>query len=154
EVAIKFMLPDSVADSEARSRFLREARNAVRLRSEHVARILDIGSMPDGSPYIVMEHLHGQDISVLLQQFGPLGYEVIADLVIQTCDALAEAHALGIVHRDLKPGNLFLTHAHDGSQVLKVLDFGISKSTAADAQITQTSAVMGSPAYMSPEQLY
>jgi len=141
-------------DPEVVSRFEREARAAVRLRSEHVARILDVGRLDSGSPYIVMEYLEGQDLAGLLAQRGPLDLATACDYVIQACDAIAEAHALGIVHRDLKPGNLFLATTSHGQQTIKVLDFGISKSQAAgDQSMTRTQAVMGSPGYMSPEQM-
>lgn len=155
-VALKFMLPSALGDAEAVGRFLREARAAVRLKSEHVARVLDVGSLDDGAPYIVMEFLEGEDIGALVRRRGALPVAETTELVLQACEALAEAHALGIVHRDLKPPNLFLTRAADGSPVVKVLDFGISKSTdVADAQLalTRTTAVMGSPLYMSPEQM-
>lgn len=153
-VALKFIRREALGNLEVVSRFEREARAAVRLKSEHVARIIDVGRLDSGSPYIVMEYLEGQDLSSLLHQQRALPVALACDFVIQACDAIAEAHALGIVHRDLKPGNLFLANTSHGQQAIKVLDFGISKSqTAGDPSMTRTQAVMGSPGYMSPEQM-
>lgn len=153
-VALKFIRLEALGNTEVVSRFEREARAAVRLKSEHVARIIDVGRLDSGSPYIVMEYLDGQDLSSLIQQQRSLPAAVAADFVIQACDAISEAHGLGIVHRDLKPGNLFLANTSHGQQAIKVLDFGISKSQAGgDANMTRTQAVMGSPGYMSPEQM-
>jgi len=108
-VAIKFVLPDALENAEAVERFIREARAAVRLRSEHVARVLDVGTLKSGAPYMVMELLEGFDLEQVLTREGPLSVERVAQCIIQACEALAEAHSLGIVHRDLKPQNLFLT---------------------------------------------
>jgi serine/threonine-protein kinase len=155
-VAIKFMLPDGFSNPEALARFQREARAAVRLRSQHVARVLDTGTFENGAPYIVMEYLEGTDLSRELEKDGRMSPQAAAEYVVQASDAIAEAHSLGIVHRDLKPSNLFLTRHADGSPLVKVLDFGISKATSlTDVRggITNTSAVMGSPLYMSPEQI-
>ena len=156
-VAVKFLLPQVCANAEAVGRFLREARAAVQLESEHVARVIDVGTLETGAPYMVMEYLVGADLGQVLQTRGPLPIEEVVDYVLQACEAIAEAHALGIVHRDLKPANLFLTQRKDGSALVKVLDFGISKATGDEAAIqpslTATSAVMGSPQYMSPEQM-
>jgi serine/threonine-protein kinase len=154
QVALKFMLAEALARPEMSARFLREARAAVRLRSQHVARILDVGTLETGSPYIVMELLHGLDLEQILAQQARLPPETAVDLILQACDAIAEAHALGIVHRDIKPANLFVTRAPSGAALVKVLDFGISKAQDAQAvNMTQTAAVFGSPAYMSPEQM-
>jgi serine/threonine-protein kinase len=152
-VALKFMLPQALNIAGGVERFLREARAAVRLKSEHVARVLDVGTMRDGSPYIVMEFLDGMDLATVLQRGGPLPTAVAADYVVQACVALAEAHALGIVHRDIKPPNLFLLRRPDGTVHVKVLDFGIAKAPMPDAAVTSTGMVVGSPAYMSPEQM-
>ncbi|MCA9677426.1 MAG: serine/threonine protein kinase, partial [Myxococcales bacterium] len=154
-VAIKFLLPEAMAMRDAVERFVREARAAVRLRSEHVGRVIDVGQFEDGAPYMVMEYLEGADLSQQLGQFGPMPVAVAVDFVIQACEAIAEAHSLGIIHRDLKPGNLFLTRRADGNPMVKVLDFGISKAQHGDASfnLTRTATVMGSPGYMSPEQL-
>jgi serine/threonine-protein kinase len=157
-VALKFLLPEAAERQETVARFLREAQAAVRIRSEHVARISDVGRMPNGSPYMVMEYLSGRDLSEVLEKRGPLPVEVAIEWVLQACEAIAEAHALGIVHRDLKPSNLFLTKRADGSHLVKVLDFGISKAAptsdrASAPSLTRTDGMMGSPLYMSPEQV-
>jgi serine/threonine protein kinase len=155
-VAIKFLLPEALANQEAVARFAREAQAAVRIKSEHVARVTDVGKLENGSPYMVMEYLEGKDLGGLLADQGPLPVESVIEFVLQACEALAEAHAIGIVHRDLKPANLFVIRRPDGSQSVKVLDFGISKRTGLGASgdaMTRTSAVLGSPLYMSPEQL-
>jgi serine/threonine-protein kinase len=148
------MLPEGVRHPRFVERFLREARAAVRLKSDHVARVLDVGTLPSGSPYMVMEYLDGSDLASILESSGPMAIETAVDCVLQACDAVAEAHSLGIVHRDLKPRNLFLTQRNDGRALVKVLDFGISKDrTAADLDLTGTAEIIGSPNYMSPEQL-
>jgi serine/threonine-protein kinase len=157
-VALKFLLPEALANPEAVARFAREARAAVKIKSVHVARVSDVGTLETGAPYMVMEFLHGQDLSAVLRDRGPLPYPDAVEFVLQACEALSEAHALGIVHRDLKPANLFLITAADGSPCVKVLDFGISKLTSPSASdpdyaMTKTQAVMGSPLYMSPEQM-
>jgi eukaryotic-like serine/threonine-protein kinase len=157
-VAIKFLLPNALQMPEAVARFAREARAAVKIKSEHVARVTDVGTLETGCPYMVMEYLHGRDLAQLVQDQGPLPIEQAVDCLLQACEAIAEAHALGIVHRDLKPSNLFLIHRADGSACVKVLDFGISKTTGMagsgpDLGMTRTTAVMGSPLYMSPEQM-
>ncbi|HTQ04974.1 MAG TPA: serine/threonine-protein kinase [Polyangiaceae bacterium] len=157
-VALKFLLPEALGNQEAVARFAREARAAVKIKSIHVARVSDVGTLDTGAPYMVMEFLHGQDLSAFIRDHGPLPYVHAVDYVLQACEALAEAHALGIVHRDLKPANLFLITAADGSPCIKVLDFGISKITSPgssgnDYGMTKTTAIMGSPLYMSPEQM-
>jgi len=155
-VALKFMLPKDAPKEADFGRFMREAKAAVRLRSEHVAKVLDVGTAETGSPYIVMEYLDGRDLDVILQEHGPLPVELAVTYVLQACEAVAEAHALGIVHRDLKPANLFLTRRADGTPCVKVLDFGISKLLDADEPmmaLTKTSAMMGTPIYMAPEQI-
>ncbi|MCC6999003.1 MAG: serine/threonine protein kinase [Deltaproteobacteria bacterium] len=155
KVALKFLLPEAMANQEAVQRFLREARAAVKLRSEHVARVSDVGTLESGAPYIVMEYLEGYDLSREVAQRGRLPAEEATEYVLQACIALAEAHNLGIVHRDIKPANMFLTRRADGTPLVKVLDFGISKAIAGntDQQLTRTQSVMGSPNYMSPEQM-
>jgi hypothetical protein len=153
-VAVKVLHDQLAADPSTVERFLREARTPMRLRSEHVCRVLDVGQLESGAPYIVMELLAGSDLHALVRARGPLSLPTAADYVLQAMVAIAEAHALGIVHRDLKPANLFLTRAIDGSGLVKVLDFGIAKSPArGDIQLTSTAAILGSPGYMSPEQL-
>jgi serine/threonine-protein kinase len=156
-VAIKLLLSTAMPDAAAR--FLREAQAAVRLKSEHVARVLDVGELPSGAPFMVMEFLEGSDLDDLLRQRGAQPIQDAVHYVLDACEAMAEAHAAGIVHRDLKPANLFLTTTADGGKSVKVLDFGISKDTGmSDAsqpgmKLTQTTAVFGSPLYMSPEQM-
>ncbi len=157
-VALKFLLPEALANAEAVARFAREARAAVKIKSMHVARVSDVGTLETGAPYMVMEFLQGQDLSAVIRDRGALPYADAVDLVLQACEALSEAHALGIVHRDLKPANLFLISAADGSPCIKVLDFGISKIISADSSghdygMTKTHAIIGSPLYMSPEQM-
>jgi serine/threonine-protein kinase len=154
-VAVKFLLPDvAKRQPEAVERFLREARAATQLKSEHVARVMDVATAEGGAAYLVMEYLEGQDLRRVLEETGPLPIDALVDYALQAAEALAEAHARGIVHRDLKPANLFLTRGIDGSPLVKVLDFGISKAPATGERgITRTDAVMGSPGYMSPEQI-
>ena len=155
-VAIKFLLPEYAQHHEAGQRFMREARAAVKIQSEHIARVIDVNRMDNGSPYMVMEYLQGGDLSSVLLTRGPLPVEEATSFVLQACEAIAEAHSYGIVHRDLKPANLFLALQPDGSSKIKVLDFGISKMTiqgSTDPSLTRTSSMMGSPLYMSPEQM-
>ena len=153
-VALKFLLPAMAENVEIVQRFLREARAAVRIQSEHVARVLDVGTH-EGSPYMVMEYLEGGDVARVLAERGELPVGEAVGYVLEACEAIAEAHALGIVHRDLKPANLFLAQRPTGKPMIKVLDFGISKApaTGPEANLTHASALMGSPSYMSPEQL-
>jgi serine/threonine protein kinase len=154
-VAIKFMRPDLSDRDEISCRFLNEARAAASLSSPHVARILDVGHLDDGCPYIVMEFLRGRDLASALAHRGALPVPEAADYVIQACEALAEAHRAGIVHRDIKPENLFLADAAGDKPILKILDFGISKRILmdADAALTRPGASIGSPCYMPPEQM-
>jgi serine/threonine-protein kinase len=153
-VAIKFLLPAMLSAPEAVARFTREARAASKITSEHVARVRDVGTLDTGAPYMVMEFLDGGDLAAWLQQRGRLDVGQAVDFVLQASEAIAEAHSLGIVHRDLKPANLFCLQRADGLLSIKVLDFGISKvSDANDGSVTKTTAVMGSPLYMSPEQM-
>jgi serine/threonine-protein kinase len=153
-VAIKFLLPEAVKDAEWVARFSREAKAAAKIRSEHVVRVFDVGKLPDGAPYMVMEFLEGKDLQSILNDRHHFSIEEAVDFVLQACEALAEAHAAGIVHRDLKPANLFLAHRSDGSPCVKVLDFGISKLAGPnDVSVTSTQAIVGSPLYMSPEQM-
>jgi eukaryotic-like serine/threonine-protein kinase len=155
KVALKFLLPEALVNGEAVSRFEREARAASKIKSEHVARVSDVGTLDNGSPYMVMEYLEGTDLSGWLEKQGAMPVSQAVDFVLQACEALAEAHSLGIVHRDLKPANLFCIQRPDGQLCVKVLDFGISKLTApgSDVAMTRTTALLGSPLYMSPEQM-
>jgi serine/threonine-protein kinase len=150
-VAMKFLLPEVLGNQQVVQRFLREAQAAVRLKSEHVARVIDVGSLETGAPYMVLEYLEGADLSNFPR--SQLSVGGVVDLMLQACEALAEAHSLGIVHRDVKPANFFITRGSDGAPLLKVLDFGISKSPVAGSNLTATQSVMGTPAYMSPEQM-
>jgi len=154
--AIKLMNPTLANSPLAIERFLREARAAVRIKSEHVTKVFDVGRLESGAPYIVMEHLTGSDLRDISARRGPLPIEEAVLYVLQACDALAEAHNLGIVHRDLKPSNLFLTSRADGSPCIKLLDFGISKVVAGEDEepdMTKTHEILGSPLYMAPEQM-
>ena len=156
-VALKFLKPTLEADADVRARFAREARAAVRLKSEYVCRVMDVGTH-EGRPYMVMEHLDGRDLESTLRVGGPMPTDVAVEYVIQACAGLAEAHARGIVHRDVKPENIFLVE-RDGWRQVKLLDFGISKIALegkisdVDLRSGDTAAIMGSPYYMSPEQL-
>jgi serine/threonine-protein kinase len=155
-VALKFLLPESAGDGVAVARFLREAQAAMSIQSEHVARVTDVGTLAQGTPYLVMEYLDGADLARVLERRGPLPIAEAVGYLLQAMVAIAEAHALGIVHRDLKPSNLFLTERSDGAPLVKVLDFGISKSATATgptSNLTRTSGTMGSPLYMAPEQI-
>jgi len=154
-VALKFMGTELAADPEATRRFLREARAAARIPSEHVVKILDVATLDDGTPFIVMERLHGADLSTLLEREGRLDPARAVGYVLEAMEALAHAHTKGIVHRDLKPANLFLAEREDGTTTVKVLDFGIAKAQErADASgVTTSRTVLGSPRYMAPEQM-
>jgi serine/threonine-protein kinase len=157
-VAVKLLLPEIAKDHEAVTRFLNEARAAARIRNEHVAQVMDVGDLPNGSAYLVLEYLEGKDLAVLVEEKGQLGITEAVDYTLQALEAVAEAHALGIVHRDLKPANLYLAKRRDGTPLVKVLDFGISKATNPMAEpgttgVTNTKAILGSPGYMSPEQV-
>jgi eukaryotic-like serine/threonine-protein kinase len=152
QVAIKVLKGDSSQISLAR--FSREAQAVAKIGSQHVCQVFDVGMLPSGSPYMVMELLDGSDLADLAK--GGHRFEVaeVVDYVLQACQALAEAHTKHIVHRDLKPGNLFLARQPDGTSIIKLLDFGISKSVQGpDTGLTQTDSVVGSPRFMSPEQL-
>jgi serine/threonine-protein kinase len=157
KVAIKFLLPAMLESEQIIGRFANEARRAAKITSEHVARVHDVGTLDDGAPYMVMEYLEGADLSTLLHEQGRLPLEQAVDFVLEAMEAIAEAHTLGIVHRDLKPANLFCIRRPDGKLSIKVLDFGISKATrpggARSLSMTATSALIGSPFYMSPEQM-
>ncbi|MFO0571225.1 MAG: serine/threonine-protein kinase [Polyangiaceae bacterium] len=155
-VAIKLLLPDARVSTTAVARFIREARAAAALRSGHVVRVLDVDQLSDGMPFMVMEYLDGCDLAALLKKGGPLSVARAVGYVRQACVALDEAHRVGVVHRDLKPANLLLTKRSDGADLIKLVDFGISKlsdGTDMEGSLTRTSALMGSPLYMSPEQI-
>jgi len=156
-VAIKFHQPQQADDHEQVLRFTQEAKAAAQIRSEHVVRVTDVAELETGVPYMVMEYMEGRDLDRAIVSDGPIAIETAVDYALQACEALAEAHSIGIVHRDLKPANLFLAKRSDRSVVVKLLDFGISKQapTGNDPQLnmTSTTAFMGSPLYMAPEQM-
>jgi serine/threonine-protein kinase len=158
-VALKFLKPDMLANSQVAGRFAQEALAAARIRSEHVARVFDVGSLEDGTPFIVMEFLDGRDLFDIITQDGPQPIRTAVDYVLQACEALADAHACGIVHRDIKPENLFLLKRSEGIELIKILDFGISKLALTGSNIkskvplVKTMLPVGSPVYMSPEQI-
>lgn len=166
-VAVKILLPDRSKQPDAVRRFLTEARAAAKLKSDHAARISDVGTTPTPGgvvvPYLVMELLEGEDLASYVEKRGRLSPSEAVDFILEACDAVQEAHSLGIVHRDIKPPNLFVAKNRDGASVIKLLDFGISKTVERTApsnhghdnvrSITGDNEAMGSPAYMSPEQV-
>jgi eukaryotic-like serine/threonine-protein kinase len=158
-VALKFLRPEMLRNPEVVGRFSQEAMAAVKIKSDHVARVFDVGTMPDGAPFIVIEHLEGKNLEEILSEQGPLPIKRAIDYVMQACEALADAHACGVVHRDVKPENLFLTQRSQGIEVIKMLDFGVSKvaltGSAFDIKmpLVRTMLPVGSPVYMSPEQI-
>ena len=155
-VAVKVMRAEMAEHAEAVERLLLEAKLAARFRGEHVCRVLDVGTLPSGVPFIVMEYLEGADLATLLNQQGAFEVPTAVDFVMEASEALAEAHLAQIVHRDLKPENLFVTRLLDGTPSIKVLDFGISKQLGANGSgrsLTNPSASLGSPYYMAPEQM-
>jgi serine/threonine protein kinase len=153
-VAIKLINSAYLDDSDALERFEREAHALVAVQSENVVRVLDYGTLPDGSPYLVMELLHGRDLLAELRARGTLPLGEAAEIVVQACEGLAAVHAQGIVHRDVKPANLFLTTRSSGRLLVKIVDFGISKTRpATEEELSLTRGSIGSPHYTSPEQL-
>jgi serine/threonine-protein kinase len=158
-VAVKVMLA-SREDTEARKRFAREARAVRAIESSHVARVLDHGELADGTPFLVMERLEGAPLDLVIHERAPLPVEEAVDHVLQACEGVAHAHAAGLIHRDLKPSNLFLCRVAAGEGLVKVLDFGIAKAvvkidTQSDGtSLTESNAMLGSPQYMSPEQIW
>jgi serine/threonine-protein kinase len=153
KVAVKVLHDELAQNPTIVERFIREARSVVNLKTEHVCRVFDVGRLDNGAPYIVMEMLSGVDLQRTIAT-KPLPPSIAVDYLLQACVAIGEAHAAGIIHRDLKPANLFVTRRLDGGPLVKVLDFGIAKAMdAAGPHLTQTTGMMGSPGYMSPEQL-
>ena len=154
-VAIKLLHDEALQHPEIVERFKREARSVARLSSPHVVRVLDVGTLESGAPFMVMEYLDGIDLGDYVAVNGPLPLTEAVAYVLEACEAVAEAHATRIVHRDLKPANLFLSNQPGGAQLIKVLDFGIAKALddANKANLTRTTAMMGTAYYMSPEQL-
>jgi serine/threonine-protein kinase len=156
QFALKFLSREGLANSQSIGRFYREAQAAAKLKSEHAVRVFDVGTHANGLPYIVMEYLEGGDLGRLLRNGGQLPITEAVDYIRQTCAAIADAHKAGIIHRDIKPSNLFCVPREDQSLMIKVLDFGISKVTDAlpnDEGVTVTGNFIGSPSYMSPEQM-
>jgi serine/threonine-protein kinase len=152
-VAVKFLLPELAARAEILRRFENEAVAAGGLEHPNLVAVLDLGRASDGAPYLVMEYLSGEDCARLVRRAGPMPVARAAGLVLQACRGVAVAHDAGIVHRDLKPENLFVTDVGDGSDQLKVLDFGIAKLRPIDGQAsTRTGSTFGTTHYMSPEQ--
>jgi serine/threonine protein kinase len=157
-VAVKFLVPEALSDPEAVSRFEREVRAEFRLKSEYVARVHDAGRLPNGNPYKVLEYLEGEDLAARVAREGPLPIAAAVRFVLQASLAVAEAHALGIIHRDLKPANLFVVTRRDGVETVKVLDFGVLKRMpesghGTEPHMTRPGSLVGTPLYMSPEQL-
>ncbi len=156
EVAIKLLLDSPAQDSALVQRFVNEARAAAKIQGEHVVRVFDVDTLPDGKLFIAMELLDGEDLDSLAERLGTLEPTRAVDYMLQAMEALGQAHQLGIVHRDLKPSNLFLVVRPDGEHVIKVLDFGVAKVQSlpnVQAASTQTTALFGTPLYMSPEQI-
>lgn len=156
-VAIKVLTADIAASEEMRKRFEREAQVAAKIGSPHICDVLDLGDLPSGEAYLVMEYLEGQTLDSLFEQRDRTSAEELAGLTFQLLDGLAAMHDAGIIHRDMKPANVFVCRslAKTGPRdVVKLLDFGVSKFQASEghAHVTQTGAVMGTPLYMSPEQ--
>jgi serine/threonine-protein kinase len=150
-IALKLLLSTHADVDEFRSRFRREGHAAAKLRGEHVARVHDVGEH-DGTPFLVMELLHGRDLSFVRTTRSPLTAAIAVDYVLHALEALAEAHAKGIVHRDIKTSNLFVTTRPDGSPCVKVLDFGVSKVGGSDEMLTDPLSALGTVAYMAPAQ--
>jgi eukaryotic-like serine/threonine-protein kinase len=154
KVAFKFLAPGRGASVP---RFLREARAAACINSEYVARVSDVGELEGGVAYMLMERLYGEDIGTYVRRAGPRPVDEAVLYILQACDAIAAAHAAGVIHRDLKPSNLFLARRPDGTVAVKLLDFGISKlasgESLGDVSLTNPGVMLGSPRYMSPEQV-
>src|SRR5277367_4141525 len=143
-VALKLLAPEAVQNPEAVARFLNEARNSARIDNEYVCRVMDLGVLPEGQPYIAMELLEGIDLGRLLGTRGPLPPVEAVGYVIQALTGIGGAHLMGVIHRDLKPSNLFLANKADGSRVVKVLDFGISKATSSATGALSAAALANS----------
>ena len=156
-VALKFLRREARSQPDIVARFAREARAAVKIKSDYVARVFDVGGTEDGTPFIVMEFLEGSDLATILEVRRRLEIPEALEYIIQACEGLTEAHAKGIVHRDIKPENLFLAQGAGAMKQIKLLDFGISKATVgsleAEMAAGHTTQIMGSPHYMSPDQI-
>jgi serine/threonine protein kinase len=158
-VALKFLRPEFLVDQDLVEHFALGARAASKIENEYVARILEVGTMPDGAPFVVREYLDGKDLGALVREEGTAPVACACEFLLQGCEALAAAHALGIVHRDIKPDNLFLARSAQGLDVIKLLDFGISKLALTGSVVDgggpriESMAVRETPLYMSPEQI-
>ena len=153
QVAVKFMSAALATDEAAIARFTREATAAAKIKSRHVVQTLDSGVTKDGVPFIVMELLLGEDLGARLERAGALSLDATATVLAHACKALTQAHQHGIVHRDIKPENIFFTES-DGDTVIKLLDFGIAKRLGTESfSATASGSIMGTPLYMSPEQV-
>ncbi|MFO8071882.1 MAG: serine/threonine-protein kinase [Polyangia bacterium] len=154
KVAIKFLHSELTGSEEVVKRFYREARAAAAIGHRNIVEVLDVGLSELGEPYLVMEFLEGESLGDMLERVGPIDLGAACGVLDPALRALSAAHAKGIVHRDLKPDNIFLGHGQDGEVEVKLIDFGISKFADAggESQLTQTGSLLGTPAYMSPEQ--
>lgn len=159
EVTLKFLVPEACAYPEFVQRFVREARSAVRIQGEHVARVTDVGRLESGAPYMVREYLRGPDLAEVLKVRGPLPIAEAVDYIIQACEGVAEGHALGVVHRNLRPTSLVVVRRSDGTPLVKVFDFAAAESlhvnpfTERAVSLVGTSAIMASLPYLAPEQI-
>jgi serine/threonine-protein kinase len=152
--ALKFLLPELALKEDMRHRFEREARSAGAIESEHVAAVLDHGVTGAGEPFIVMEYLDGEDLASILERERQLATFRAAQLVAQAAHGVAKAHRRGVIHRDVKPQNLFVVRREDGTELCKVLDFGVALDTARRSGVsTKSGHLIGTLDYMSPEQL-
>jgi serine/threonine-protein kinase len=145
------VLADVSAPAHAMARFQREAHIVARLRHPHIVEVIDIETLPDGRPCMVMEYLEGEDLAARLKR-GPMSWVDIAKIAEQVMSALASAHRHGIIHRDLKPANIFVARDESGEQRATLLDFGVSKIRSAEQTLTEADGLVGTPAFMSPEQ--
>ncbi len=163
-VALKFLVASALGHPDALARFKLEARVPAKLAHPHVVRVYDVACLSSGTAYIELEYLEGADLAARLRAGGRLPFNLAVDFVLQACDGLAEAHGQGIIHRDLKPANLFVVRGSTGTETIKVLDFGVSKAKAAlsstlpigterPAGMSTSGGPIGSPCYMSPEQM-
>ncbi|HEY0464517.1 MAG TPA: serine/threonine-protein kinase, partial [Polyangiaceae bacterium] len=159
EVTLKFLVPDACLYPEFVQRFIREARAAVKIQGEHVARVTDVGRLESGAPYMVREFLRGPDLSEVLKVRGALPIPEACDYIIQAAEAVAEAHVLGIAHRNLRPTTLVVTRRSDGAPLVKVFDFAAAEAlhvepfTKRSVSLVGSSALLASLPYLSPEQV-